>query len=945
MIPGRRAAYLEAIGSLRTRGVALNAERPHNDATTRTRRARRREHALNGGNGAPTHLLDAKLAPPRPTTGFVVRPRVSAMFDAAVARPLTVVSAGPGWGKTLAAAAWATSGPVVGKLAWVSLDEGDSDPRLFWSYVLTALRRSGAVPPDNDLAELAPGPAVDEETIRRILYGLSQLPEPVALVLDDFHDIHDADVLSGVEMLLRYPIPQRRLVLITRMDPVLSLHRLRLSGELTEIRAADLAFSPEEAAAMLHQQGVSVDAVRVTQLLEHTEGWPAGLRLAALTLQVDPSGSKLTEYADGDGVVADYLAHQVLLAQPPPLRDFLLRTSVLERVTGELADAVNSSEHRGQQYLERLAYANAFVMGLGGAGHWYRYHPMLRGMLQHRLSTEQPETVPLLHRRAALWLAAHDYPVEAMRHAVSAADWALLSELLVTRVFPRLLSVEREALGRILDKLPTIEGEDPAEAHICRAARCLAKGDFATIGAHVSRAWETLPQLEPDIRPGAQVILHMLSTLAGRKSGDAAALINHTGRVLELLRGEAVTLPAAEEYAVMALNNHGMGLLWAGSEREAETSLTQALAAADATRVELARINALGHLGLCAAGAGKLREAHDFSAAAVTLADARGWTTLEQVSTAYLTLALVSMHRNDPMEAERLLQLGLAAQPTRSDRIPLTALLVTRVRLLTIRHRPSPARHSLNELKHEVAGWQPPDLLARWLDLAEAELDLADGDPAAALRQLAVRDEETAIGDQERACQGRALILHGKPEIAEKVVAPLRDFATDRGAEVEAWLVTALAANAARDDHRATAAVQQAIALAEPEGFRRPFTLFGHEPMSRLITRTLTLNPAGTSFANQVLADLSHDTDRTDRGLAEPLTDRELMVLEHLATMSSNAEIAADMYVSVNTIKAHLKSLYRKLEVSSRRAAVHRARELNLFARSAVAPGSQRTYG
>ena len=405
-----------------------------------------------------------------------------------------------GWGKTLAAAAWAASGPTAGKLAWVSLDEGDSEPRLFWSYVLTALRRSGAVPPENDLAELVPGPAVDEEIIRRILYGISQLPEPVVLVLDDFHNIHDADVLSGVAMLLRYQLPQRRLVLITRMDPVFSLHRLRLSGELTEIRAADLAFSPGEATAMLDQLGVSV-AVQLAQLLGRTEGWAAGLRLAALTLQVDPSGSRLAEYAADDGVVADYLADQVFLAQPPPLREFLLRTSILERVTGELADAVSGGEHRGHQYLERLAHANAFVMSLGGAGHWYRYHPMLRAMLQHRLSTEQSETVPLLHRRAALWFAAHDHPVEATRHAVSAADWALLSELLVTRVVGRLVSVERQALGRALDKLPPVDGEDPAEVHLCRAARCLAMSDFAAIWAHVSRAWETLPQLEPHIRP------------------------------------------------------------------------------------------------------------------------------------------------------------------------------------------------------------------------------------------------------------------------------------------------------------------------------------------------------------------------------------------------------------------------------------------------------------
>jgi LuxR family transcriptional regulator, maltose regulon positive regulatory protein len=920
----------------------VNSEQSHRGGATRPRRVQRQQHTLTAGIDSLTHLLDAKLAPPQPPSGFLVRPRVSGLFEAGAARPLTVVSAGAGWGKTLAAAAWATSGPAVGKLAWVSLDEADSEPRLFWSYVLTALRRCGAVPADNDLAELIPGPIIDEETIRRILYGISQLPAPFVLVLDDFHEIHDAEVLSGVAMLLRYPLPQRRLVLITRMDPMLSFHRLRLSGDLAEIRVADLAFSPEEAAAMLGQHGVRVDAMRLAKLLGHTEGWAAGLRLAALTLQVDPSGSRLAEFTDHDVVVADYLTDQVFLAQPAPLREFLLHTSVLELVTGDLADAVSGSEHRGQQHLERLARANAFVVRLGGAGHWYRYHPMLRSMLQHRLSTEQPNIVPLLHRRAALWFAAHGHVVEAMRHAMSAANWKLLCELLVTRVMPRIYSVEREALGRVLDKLPPAEGEAPAEAHLCRVARCLAKADFATFGTQVSRAWETLPQLEADIRPGAQVVLHLASTLVGRVSGDATTLINQAAKALELLRGDAVTLPAVQEYTGMALSNQGMGLLWSGAEREAEASLIQALAAVDATGVELTRINVLGHLGLCAASVGRLREAQDQGAAAVSLARTRGWNSLEQVSTAYLTLALVNMHRGEALEAERMLQLGLAAQPTRADRLPLTALSATRIRVLTMRQRLAPARHALDELKHFVAAWQPPDLLGRWLGVAEAELALAEGDASSAVRQFVLRDEETAIGDQERACLGRALIVHGNPELAEEVVAPLRDGAIDRGAQVEGWLVTAVIADLRRDDHRARAAVQRAITLAEPEGFRRPFTLFDREQMSRLLTRAVSLDPARSKSANEILADLLQESDRTDVVLAEPLTDRELMVLEHLPAMSSNAEIAEKMYVSVNTVKAHLKALYRKLEVSSRRAAVHRARELNLFAASANAAARRR---
>jgi LuxR family transcriptional regulator, maltose regulon positive regulatory protein len=518
----------------------------------------------------------------------------------------------------------------------------------------------------------------------------------------------------------------------------------------------------------------------------------------------------------------------------------------------------------------------------------------------------------------------------------------LLCELLVTRAMPRIYSIERQALGRVLDKLPPTEGEGPAEAHLCRVARCLAKADFATFGAHVSRAWETLPQLEADIRPGAQVVLHLASTLVGRVSGDAAALINQAAKALDLLRGDAVALPAAEEYTAMALSNQGMGLLWSGAEREAEASLIQALAAVDATGVELTRINVLGHLGLCAASVGRLREAQDQGAAAVSLARTRGWNSLEQVSTAYLTLALVNMHRGEALEAERMLQLGLAAQPTRADRLPLTALSATRIRVLTMRQRLAPARHALDELKHFVAAWQPPDLLGRWLGVAEAELALAEGDASSAVRQFVLRDEETAIGDQERACLGRALIVHGNPELAEEVVAPLRDGAIDRGAQVEGWLVTAVIADLRRDDHRARAAVQRAITLAEPEGFRRPFTLFDREQMSRLLTRAVSLDPARSKSANEILADLLQESDRTDVVLAEPLTDRELMVLEHLPAMSSNAEIAEKMYVSVNTVKAHLKALYRKLEVSSRRAAVHRARELNLFAASANAAARRR---
>jgi len=215
-------------------------------------------------------LLDAKLARPQIPPGYVVRPRVSSLLEAGSDSLLTVVSAGPGWGKTLATAAWAEG--VRHPLAWVSLDERDGEPRLFWSYVLTALRAARALPADNPLAGLVPGPVVDAETTRKIVDGLSRLPAPVVLVLDDLHEIGSSAALDGLELLLRHPVDALRLVLITRADPTLPLHRLRLSGDLTEIRAADLAFTADEAAEMFTNDGLDVGAVPMDHLIERTEG-------------------------------------------------------------------------------------------------------------------------------------------------------------------------------------------------------------------------------------------------------------------------------------------------------------------------------------------------------------------------------------------------------------------------------------------------------------------------------------------------------------------------------------------------------------------------------------------------------------------------------------------------------------------------------------------------
>jgi LuxR family transcriptional regulator, maltose regulon positive regulatory protein len=887
---------------------------------------RRRTHQQDLPPPAPVLLLGAKLARPQVPPGYVARARVSSLFEAGSDTSLTVVSAGPGWGKTMAAAAWA--GSLQGPLAWVSLDDGDGESRLFWSHVLTAIRATGAVPADNPLTELVPGPVVDAETTRRIIDGLSRLPVPIVLVLDDVHELGASPALDGIEELIRHRINQLRLVLITRSDPTLPLHRLRLSGDLTEIRAADLAFTADEAVALFTRDGLDVDSMPLNRLLERTEGWAAGLRLAALALRRDASGSALADFTFADRATADYLADELLAGQPAELRAFLLHTCVVDRLSGDLADALTGNGD-GARRLDQLAHANAFVVALGTDGQWYRYHPMLREMLQYQLSIGQPELVATLHRRAALWFGSRGSPVEAMRHAAAASDWPLIGRILVTRAVPRLVSADRDALARVLARLPDADGHDGVEVHLCAAARLLSIRQFAAMAPHVSLAWEALDGVDPELRPATTVVLHVLESTLARVRGDSDAIVTHTSQALDLLRGTAASVPAVDEYTAIVLGNHGMGLLWSGALREAERSLKEGLAVVKETGVEVARVNMLGHLGFAAAMAGRLREAHVLASAAVDLAGIRGWNEFEQVSAAYLTLAFVDLQWNRLDDADEHLRLGVAAQPTWADRLPLTALRIGQVRLHTTRRRLARAREQFAHLRSDVASWDPPQFLRRWIGIAEAEIDLATGQAAQVADRIAVPIVDALPGDDERVSLARALLDTGQPEHAEDLTTPLRD--RDNGSAVSAWLITALAADHNREDHKTNAAVSKALELAETEGWIRPFLTVQPKRLVRLVDRVARLSFGQSTFASEVLGHFGQQGPQPGEGLPEPLTDRELTVLEHLPTMLSNAEIAGQMFVSVNTVKAHLKSLYRKLDVTSRRQAVQRGRELNLL--------------
>lgn len=877
-------------------------------------------------------LLTSRLARPRLPPTYVSRPHVDRLLTAGTAMPLTVVSAGAGWGKTLATTAWADSGQTPGPVAWVSLDDADNELRQFWAYLVAGIRATSAVPRGNPLADVAPGIGVAEENLRRVTVGLAELPRPIVVVLDDFHVIHHDEVLASLAGLLRHPLPQLRLVILTRMDPALPMHRLRVAGDLAEIRARDLAFSVEDAASLLATDGVIVDAEHVRLLVGRTEGWAAGLRLAALFLRRPDLERSPEDFAGDDRAVTDYLAEEVLASQPPELRQFLVRTSIAERLTAGLADVLTGG-FRGQQHLEALERSNSFVVGLGSDRLWYRYHPLLREMLRHQLAVDEPEEVPRLHRRAAHWFAMNGYPVLALGHAADAEDWPLLGRLFVSYAAPLLLSTDRAALDAVLARIPAPLLATSSELCLCAAARMLYANRFRDIQPHLELAEARLDETSDDVRTAAAILAQLLWMAVARGRGDITGLLAAASNALDRLSWHGAALPAADQMRAVAQGNLGTALLWSGRLSEAEVHLREGLPVAEDARLEVARINMLAHLGFAAAMAGRLREGFDHASTAVELANARGWVPLPQATTAHLALAMIHLQWNNPDEAGSWLIKGRATAA--GEVAPVCALGLVQSRLDASLGRVDAARDRLRLLRRDLAGWSPPPFLTRWMATAEAEIDLAAGDADAALTRVMLSTSQQPANPAERVCLARALLARGDIHRADDVLAPARETAVEAadqpGGAVETWLMTALVADRLREDNRAAQALLASLAVARAEGIRRPFVTWDREHLPRLLSRVQRVEPGFADFAAELMADIGQQRHSPAGDLPDPLTDRELSVLRHLPTMMTNAEIAGELFVSVNTIKAHLKRIFRKLGVANRRQAVHRAQQLGLL--------------
>ncbi len=880
-------------------------------------------------------MLSTKLAVPQLPPGLVVRPRLMDRLSEGVLGRVTLVSAGPGWGKTLLVARWAATQSSSQPVAWLSLDSFDNDPVLFWSYLAAAVHNTGEAP-GGTLGALMIRPPVGPDVSRRIIVALAELPRPVTLVLDDFGEINNPEILQGIRDILRYP-SQLRLVVITRSDPSLNLHRLRVEGQLVEVRAADLAFTEQESEELLVLAGVELPPAVNRRLCDHTEGWAAGLRLAALFAGSKGQADRIEEFTGADAGVAEYFAEEVIAALPAERHRFLLRTAVTDRLCAELADVL-SEGGGGQRELESLEQANAFVVALDPKHRWFRYHHLLAEVLRHRLLVDEPELAPELHRRAAQWFAAEGEAIEAVRHAVRARDWQLVGELMVTVAAIRAVSVEREAFAAVLAEVPRTAFDLSAELRATAALESFIAHDYAGFANHVAHARAMLSERDEESRRPLEAFLCVADIALSRQRGDVTALIAACTQLLRWLSEPPLTgLPAVAQYEAPALSNLGVGLVWSARIDEAEEPLRASLGVAADTGAALTGMNSLGYLAMIEFERGHLRAAHGIASEGLETAERRGWTEQFQAIAIYLVLAQTELEWNNCERAQLFLDAGFAAQRNDPERIPYPALQAAQARLWLAQGQVDRARQVIAAAYADAGMAVLPPLLDRRLAVVAAEVDLASGHAQAAMERLRPLIESADTALELRLLRARAQLALGDAAAAEAELASLRDKSANPTLVAQAWLITALAADHLRNDHRALSALDRALTAAEPENLRRPFVALSDRRLEAMLKHRLRLSASGGHDTRGFAAEILEQLGPVDRvtvvtaPLAEPLTDREQAVLSHMPTLKTNEEIAAELYVSVNTVKAHARAVYRKLEVRNRREAVNRARQLGLI--------------
>ena len=901
-----------------------------------------------------TLILAAKLYRPPPQPNSVLRARLIAQLNTGLGRKLTLISASAGFGKTTLVSAWAAA---CGRpVAWLSLDADDGDPARFLTYLIAALQPVMPGVGAGVLANLqSPQPPHMDALLTALLNEISTAANPIVLVLDDFHEIDSRPVDQALAFLVEHLPPQMHLVIATREDPPLPLARLRVRGQLSELRAADLRFSLPEAGGFLNQaMGLSLSLDDIGALDARTEGWIAGLQLAALSIQGRAdTGQFIASFTGSHHFVLDYLVEEVLGRQSEDVQAFLLRTSLLERMCGPLCDAVLQPVGAGassQAMLESIQRANLFIVPLDNERRWYRYHHLFADLLRQRLQQGAASAagaggwdIPELHRRASAWHARNGAPADAIRHALLAEDYERAAGL-IELAWPAMDANFQTSIWLGWAKgLPEALIRARPLLSVGYAWALLNAGALEATEARLRDAEVALGSVDDNaqIRALSGSIATARAYLA-QAFGDVAATLAHGQRALDLLtdedhlrRGPASALVGLAQWA-------------AGDLDAAYRSLAAAMAGFRKSGNPNFAISCTYGLADIRVTQGRLRAAISAYETSLQLALNAGGPMLPGASDMYLGLGELCREQGDLETAERLLlksealgeQLGLSDWPYRFQR--------GRARLRQVQGDLNGALVMLAEAERLYFRSPVPDIAP--IAAMRARVWVLQGRLPEVLswvreRGLSVDDELTFLREFEHITLARVLIagyangqeaqpLHDALRLLERLLQAA-EAGGRMGSVIEVLVLQALTHMALGSSPAALSALARALALAEPEGYVRIFVDEG-PPMARLLSEAATRDmlPVYTrtllaAFGPQMLPPKAVSPQPVTE--VDPLSPRELELLRLVAQGLSNQEIGERLFLALDTVKGHNRRIYAKLQVQRRTEAVARARALGLI--------------
>jgi len=922
------------------------------------------------------HYLTTKFIVPAAPHTLIARPRLFSLLEEGRRRPLTLVSAPAGFGKTTLLSAWVQAHPP-GKppVAWVSLEEADNDPVRFWGYVLTVLER---VRPGNysEFAAYLRAEAQPslQSVITACLNRLSEQPEPLILVLDDYHLLTDEALHTSLAAFIEHLPPQVRVILSTRADPPLPLTRLRGRGQLLEVRVDQLRTTPQEARAFLREvMHIDLPEQELAAVEERTEGWLVGLQLVGLSLQGRRSSTSshdlLEEVSGQQGYILDYLTEEVLSRHEPSVQRFLLHTSVLERLSAPLCDALLGRSD-SQQVLEALQRANLFVVPLDSQRRWYRYHTLFAEALRTRLEQAESTSVRELHLRASQWYAGQGDLAGAVQHALSAPDWQRAADLIEQQGPP--YEWASETYHRMHSWLQSL----PEEVVRARPRLCLFAG------------YSLLNRASPQVLDGW--LIQAEAALAASRSGEGSQQERRASdgpaeqddllgeilaerALLAPFRGDAqAALPLCEQaLLLLAEHNHAARQRVTYARALALGALGEMVpthAYVQLSAYEQSRVRpwaAIGHLAEVAIHAiwqaGRLHEAWGLLEQALGLSSAGSALSYPETSDVYAWRALVLREWNRLDEARDCAQ--QAVQIAEQLGVPMYRLSAhgSLLRVTLSRGELQQARVALDRAETAAREVNSPYIQAFFITVEQVRFLLASGDleRAALFAERLRRQEQPLVPlarEREAVALARVWLAQGRPDEVLSLLTPLLETATRQerwGNVIELRLLAALAYQARNEEQQALTTLAEAVRLAQPEGYIRSFVDEGGA-MATLLSKlrdqqrkqgpTPYLDTLLAAFPPALLQEREADHPALRQPSLDPLSTRELEVLHLLAQGASNQEIAEELVVTLDTVKRHVSNILSKLAASNRTQAVSQARELGLLSAERHPPFDGHTH-